>query len=42
MWSLSGKQAPSSTKAIPDADINGVTDTQVVADDLVIEAVQLS
>ncbi|MEL4277678.1 S8 family serine peptidase [Shewanella xiamenensis] len=29
------------TKAIPDADINGVTDTQVVADDLVIEAVQI-
>lgn len=28
-------------KAIPDADVNGVSDTQVVADDLVIEAVQI-
>ena len=28
-------------KAIPDADINGVSDTQVVEDDLVIEAVQI-
>lgn len=28
-------------KTIPDADVNGVSDTQVVADDLVIEAVQI-
>ena len=33
--------SPALTKAIPDADINGVIDTQVVEENLIVEAVQI-